>query len=415
VTTESLRADGRGSLVDGPYAWFRLAVSVLLGTIASAGMWSVIVVLPYVQAEFGVDRASASLPYTATMIGFGVGNVVIGRLVDRFGVMGPVIAAGVALGAGFGLAAMAGSIWQLAVVQGALVGVGASAGFGPLIANISHWFRRRRGIAVAATASGNYLAGALWPTLLQGFSDADGWRATYAGLGLLCVATMVPLAFLLRREAPKEDHARPAGGSAAALSHRSLDLAPRTLQWMLAAAGVGCCVAMSMPQVHLVAYCADLGYGVARGAEMLSLMLAGGIVSRLASGFLADSIGGIRTLLLGSVLQCLALMFYLPFDGLMSLYIISLMFGLAQGGIVPSYAIIVREHLPAREAGERIGIIIMATLIGMALGGWMSGWIFDLTGSYRAAFVNGIAWNLLNISIMTALLWRTRRPRAVAA
>ena len=184
---------------------------------------------------------------------------------------------------------------------------------------------------------------------------------------------------------------------------------------MLAAAGVGCCVAMSMPQVHLVAYCAGLGYGVARGAEMLSLMLAGGIVSRLASGFLADDIGGIRTLLLGSVLQCLALVFFLPFDGLMSLYVISLMFGLAQGGIVPCYAIIVREYLPAREAGARVGIVIMATLVGMAFGGWMSGWIFDLTGSYRAAFLNGIAWNLFNISIMTTLLWRTRRPRAAVA
>ena len=415
MATESLRADGRSGLVDGTYAWFRLAVSVLFGTIASAGMWAVIVVLPYVQAEFGVDRASASVPYTATMIGFGIGNVGIGRLVDRFGVMGPLIVAGVALGAGFGLAATAGTIWQLAAIQCALIGIGASAGFGPLIANISHWFRRRRGIAVATVASGNYLAGTIWPTLLQGFSDSEGWRATYAGLGVFCAATLLPLALLLRREAPKEDSMQPASGPAAALSHRSLGLAPGMLQWMLAAAGIGCCVAMSMPQVHLVAYCSDLGYGVARGAEMLSLMLAGGIVSRLASGFLADAIGGIRTLLLGSVLQCLALIFYLPFDSLMSLYVISLMFGLAQGGIVPSYAIIVREYLPAREAGQRVGIIIMATLVGMALGGWMSGWIFDLTGSYRAAFVNGIAWNLFNIAIIGTLLWRARRLHAVAA
>jgi MFS family permease len=415
VATESLRADGRGSPVDGPYAWFRLAVCVLLGTIASVGMWSVIVVLPYVQAEFGVDRATASLPYTMTMIGFGVGNVIVGRLVDRFGVMGPVILAGVALGAGFGLAAASTAIWQLAAVQGALIGFGSSAGFGPLIANISHWFRRRRGIAVAATASGNYLAGAIWPTLLQAMSDADGWRATYAAIGVLCVVTMVPLAFLLRRAAPPDGPAEAAAAARVAAMQGALDLSPRMLQAMLAVAGVGCCVAMSMPQVHLVAYCADLGYGVARGAEMLSLMLAGGIVSRLASGLLADVIGGVRTLLLGSVLQCLALILYLPFDGLMSLYVISLLFGLSQGGIVPSYAIIVREYLPAREAGERVGIIIMATLIGMALGGWMSGWIFDVTGSYHAAFLNGIAWNLLNIAIMATVLWRTRGPRPIAA
>ena len=175
---------------------------------------------------------------------------------------------------------------------------------------------------------------------------------------------------------------------------------------MLVVAGLGCCVAMSMPQVHIVAYCVDLGYGVARGAEMLSLMLVGGIASRLLSGVLADYIGGIRTLLLGSVLQGISLLLYIPFDGMVSLYVVSFVFGLSQGGIVPCYAIIVREYMPAAEAGRRVGVVIMATIAGMALGGWMSGWIYDLTGSYAAAFLNGIGWNLLNVTIMVLLLWR---------
>jgi MFS family permease len=164
--------------------------------------------------------------------------------------------------------------------------------------------------------------------------------------------------------------------------------------------------------VHIVAYCGDLGYGVARGAEMLSLMLACGIVSRLVSGAICDRIGGIRTLLLGSVLQGTALLLFLPFDGLVSLYVISALFGLFQGGIVPSYAIIVREHFPPKEAGARVGTVLMCTLLGMALGGWMSGKVFDLTGSYQAAFVNGIAWNLLNGAIAGWLLWRSTRPPA---
>jgi MFS family permease len=163
---------------------------------------------------------------------------------------------------------------------------------------------------------------------------------------------------------------------------------------------------MSMPQVHIVAYCGDLGYGPARGAEMLSLMLGLGIISRLATGVIADRVGGVATLLMGSTLQGVALVLYLLFDGLASLYVISALFGLFQGGIVPSYAIIVREYFPPREAGTRIGLVIMATLFGMALGGWMSGAIFDLTGSYRAAFANGLAWNLLNVSIATWLLLR---------
>lgn len=170
---------------------------------------------------------------------------------------------------------------------------------------------------------------------------------------------------------------------------------------------------MSMPQIHIVAYSGDLGYGAARGAEMLSLMLATGVVSRLISGLIADRIGGLGTLLLGSVLQCLAMILYLPFDGLVSLYLISALFGLSQGGIVPSYALIVREYYPAREAGARVSLVLMATVGGMALGGWMSGGIHDLTGSYTAAFINGIAFNLVNMAIAFRLLTGRRRRRAL--
>lgn len=378
-------------------------------------MWSVVVALPSVQNEFGVDRADASLPYTATMIGFAVGNLIIGRYADRVGIALPIVFAALALGVGFVSASMTSQIWQYALIQGVLIGVGTSASFGPLIADISHWFRKRRGIAVAATAAGNYLAGAIWPPILRFFIESDGWRATYVGVGVLCVALMVPLALALRRPAPRERHASDENGLTLSPHGRSIDISPWMLQVMLIMAGLGCCVAMSMPQVHIVAYCADLGYGVARGAEMLSLMFAGGVISRLASGFLADYIGGVRTLLLGSVLQCIALALYLPFDGMVSLYVISLIFGLSQGGIVPCYAIIVREYLPAREAGQRVGVVMMSTILGMALGGWLSGWIFDMTGSYKAALINGAAWNMFNITIVALLLWRTRRADAVPA
>ena len=180
-----------------------------------------------------------------------------------------------------------------------------------------------------------------------------------------------------------------------------------TLFALLCVAGVACCVAMSMPQVHIVAYCGDLGYGPARGAEMLSMMLGFGLFSRIAGGFIADRIGGVATLLISSSLQGVALFLYLLFDGLFSLYVISALFGLFQGSIVPMYAIIVREYFAPREAGTRLGVVLMATLAGMALGGWMSGWIFDLTGSYQAAFLNGLGWNLVNVSIM---LWLLLRP-----
>ena len=346
------------------------------------------------------------------MIGFAGGGIFMGRLADRFGIAVPLTIGTVALSAGYLAAGWSSSLWQVALAHGLLIGVGCSASFGPIMADISHWFVRRRGIAVAIAASGNYLGGTIWPPLVQHFITTSGWRATHIGIGLFCLVTMLPLVFALRRRI--ESHHSDAAGAAAARRQAEVPFSPLTLQVLLCIAGVACCVAMSMPQVHIVAYCGDLGYGVARGAEMLSLMLGFGIISRISSGFIADRIGGVRTLLLGSVLQGAALFLYLWFDGLISLYVISALFGLFQGGIVPSYAIIVREYFSPREAGTRVGLVVMATLLGMALGGWLSGLIFDLTGSYRAAFLNGIGWNLVNVSIMTWLLQRSRRRPALA-
>ena len=388
--------------VDGSYAWRRLAVSLAVSTIGGVGLWSAVVVLPVVQAEFGVDRAGASLPYTATLIGFALGGIVMGRLTDRFGIRVPLMLGAVSLGAGYLLAAAASAYWQFILAQALLIGMlGSSASFGPLVADVSHWFLRRRGIAVAIVASGNYVAGTIWPPLLQQGFALIGWRWTHAVIGLLCVATMLPLAMQLRRRAWQGER-----GSAEPSGAHLLPTPVRrdTLQMLLVFAGLACCIAMSMPQVHLVAYCADLGYGPARGAEMLSLMLGLGVVSRLASGLVADRIGGVGTLLIGSTLQCVALAFYLPFDGLTSLYLVSSLFGLSQGGIVPSYALIVRDYFPAAEAGTRISLVLTATVLGMAVGGWLSGAIYDLTGSYRMAFLNGIAWNLLNLAVAVWLL-----------
>jgi MFS family permease len=406
---------------DSRYAWTRLLATLALMTIGSGAMYVIAVVLPPVQAEFGVARADASLPYTMMMVGFGLGGIVLGRLADRIGVMAVVLIGAAGLGSGYVLAGMAGSLWTFSIVHGLLLGAfGSAATFAPLVADTSLWFVRRRGIAVAICASGNYLAGAIWPPLVQHFVETAGWRPTYIGLGLFCVATMPLLALALRTRPPTLAPAA-AGGSAAAAAAaadgaRPFGLPPNAALALLCIAGVACCVAMAMPQVHIVAYCGDLGYGAARGAEMLSVMLAFGIVSRLVSGWICDRIGGLRTLLLGSVLQGLALLLFIPFDGLVALYVISALFGLFQGGIVPSYAIIVREHFPAAEAGARVGIVLMATLFGMALGGWMSGKVFDLTGSYQAAFVNGVGWNLLNLAIALLLLWRVRRlPRLEAA
>jgi MFS family permease len=399
------------SLIDSRAAWLRLAAALALSTVGGVGMWSVVVALPAVQADFGIDRAAASLPYTLTMVGFGLGGILMGRLTDRFGVAVPLVGATLALSAGYVAASFAPNILVYALAQGVLVGfLGSSATFGPLLADISHWFEKRRGLAVSICACGSYLAGTVWPPLVQALIEAVGWRSAHVTIGVICLVTMLPLTLALRRRLP---HAvAPPTASTDPMSMQAtrtaLGLSPNALQTLLVIAGIACCVAMAMPQVHIVAYCGDLGYGPAVGAQMLSLMLGLGIVSRLLSGWIADHIGGLRTLLLGSLLQGVALLLYVPFDGLTSLFLVSALFGLFQGGIVPSYAIIVRELFPPREAATRVSLVLTATLLGMALGGWLSGEIFDLTGSYRAAFINGLLWNFINLSIVLWLLYRHR-------
>ena len=398
------------------YPLLRLAVNLALMTIGSCGMYVVVVVLPTVQAEFGATRAGASLPYTLTMIGFGIVGVLMGRLTDRFGVMVPTVIGACALSAGFLLASQTTSMWTFALVQGGLIGLlGCAASYAPLVTDTSQWFTRRRGIAVAICASGNYMAGAIWPSIIQHYVETIGWRETFQGVGIFCLVTMLPLSLVLRRRPPAFVAVPPRPGTASAIAHdptRPFGLSPNTAQALICVAGVACCVAMSMPQVHIVAYCGDLGFGAARGAQMLSVMLACGVVSRLVFGLVSDRIGGLRTLLIGSVLQGIALLLFLPFDSLGSLFVVAGLFGLFQGGIVPAYAIIVREHFAPAQAGTRVGIALTATMLGMALGGWLSGRIFDLTGSYSAAFVNGIAWNLVNVVIV---IWLFQRSRRIAA
>lgn len=391
---------------ESPYAWARLAASLMLGAIGSVGMWSVVVALPAVQAEFGSARAGASLPYTLAMIGFGVGAVIFGRLIDSWGMIRPAALSVLALAIGFVASGLAPNLWTFALLH-FVIGFGSSATFAPIMADISHWFTRRRGIAVSVCAAGNYLGGAIWPPVVHHLIATYGWRSNQVAMGIFCLASMLPLLLVLRRRLAHGLETEAAQTLREART-ANLPLSPNALFALLCLAGVACCIAMAMPQVHIVAYCADLGYGVANGANMLALMLGFGIVSRVASGFIADRIGGLATLLISSLLQGLALFFYLLADGLAPLYLISALFGMFQGGIVPMYAVVTREYFRPEEAGTRVSLVITSSIAGMALGGWVSGVIFDLTGSYWQAFANGLIWNLVNLSIVVFLFQRAR-------
>tara|TARA_Y100000589_G_C27176109_1_gene638838 strand:+ start:862 stop:2061 length:1200 start_codon:yes stop_codon:yes gene_type:complete len=399
--------------MDGGYAWCRLGIALILSTVGGISLWSSVVVLPAIEAEFAIDRGDASVPYLATMAGFALGGIFMGRISDRFGVTIPLLLGTVMLCIGYTLAALSQSLWQFVAVQALLIGMlGGSAFLGPLVADITMWFQRRRGIAVAIVASGNYISGAVWPPIMQFAIDEFGWRHAHIGIAVACGVVMIPLALLMRQPSPKEDTAHARETQIAA---QNLPVSSGTLQLLLVIAGLACCIAMSMPQVHIVAYCVDLGFGAQRGAEMLSLMLGFGVVSRVVSGLIADKIGGLGTLLLGTVAQCLALLLFLPFDGLYQLYLVSAFFGLAQGGIVPSYALIVRDYFPAHEAATRVSLVLTMTVAGMAIGGWVTGEIQAQTGSYEMAFLNGILFNLANMSIAGWLLINRMRAQGSLA
>ncbi len=405
--------DQSSDLIDGTYAWFRLGIALVLSTVGGISLWSSVVVLPAIEAEFAIDRGDASVPYLATMGGFALGGIFMGRISDRFGVTIPLLVGTVMLCIGYTLAAQTENLWQFVAVQALLIGMlGGSAFLGPLVADVTMWFQKRRGIAVAIVASGNYISGAIWPPIMQFAIDEFGWRQAHVGIAVVCGIIMIPLAFVMRHRPPDTETAN---STAPPVALKDLPVSSSTLQLLLVVAGLACCIAMSMPQVHIVAYCVDLGYGAQRGAEMLSLMLGFGVVSRVASGLIADKIGGLGTLMLGTMAQCLALFLFLPFDGLYQLYLVSAFFGLAQGGIVPSYALIVRDYFPAREAATRISLVLMMTVAGMAIGGWLTGEIQAQTGSYEMAFLNGIMFNLVNMSIAGWLLINRMRAQGSLA
>ena len=390
-------------LVDSASAWCRLGVVLVMSVVVGVGMWSIVVILPAVQIDLDLTRSQASLPYVFTMMGYGLGGIVFGRFSDKYGIYKTVVAGIVMMSVGYVSASFATGVGLLCVSQGLLIGIGTSTTFAPLIAHVSHWFDRRKGAAVGIIASGQYLSGAIWPTVLESSVQGYGWQQTYWFVGLIVLVSALPLSLVLRK-IPATD--KSVAGSRNDWDQKDIPVSPAWLIALLMVAIFCCCIAMSMPQVHMVAFCGDLGFGAATGAKMLSVMLAFGVVSRLGFGWLSDHIGGLKTVLIGVFLQGIGLALFLIFDTLVSLYVISALFGLFQGGIVPAYALAVREYLPQRVAGERVGMVMMASLLGMALGGWIPGYLFDLTGSYDIAFVNGLIWNALPLLFIGWLIIR---------
>ena len=389
------------------YPLIRLTTVLALMTLGCSAMYAGVMVLEPLALELETGRGNSSLIYGSFMIGFALGGVFMGRLADRLGIMVPAIIGSLALPAGFYLAAHASSILEISLAFCLLCGfLGSSFSMAPLIADISHWFSRRRGLAVGIAFSGSYVAGAIWPPILQRMFDAQGWRESFIDLALLTLILMALLSLLLYPKPTTNVQLTTAGSNNSNLTNSAISAG--SLQSLICLAGFGCCVAMAMPQIHIVPYVMDLGHPAMRGAEMLGLMLGFGIISRIGSGWLSDRIGGVATLLLGSTLQLAVLIAFLTGNNLVFLYGISIAFGLSQGGIVPSYTIILRAFFPPKQAGWRISTSFLFTVAGMAFGGWVAGLLYDLTGSYTVSFLNAIGFNILNLWIAASLLKQSR-------
>jgi len=388
---------------DSKEAWLRLIIIFTMSVIGTAGMWSVVIIMPSIQNEFSLDRAASTYPYVATMFGYGIGNIIIGRLLDKIGIRKPIIFALILLVASYLLSVLATNVFWLSIIQ-FFLGFSAAAFFGPMMADISKYFYTSKGLAVSLVASGQHLCGAIWPFLIKDYLVEGEWKNAHFFIAFVCSTCIPILVFFLSdkkvksRDIPKNFEKQDNVNTSVKLS-----ISNKQIQILLMFAGVFCCVAMSVPQVHIVPLCIDFGYGLAVGTEILSFMLFAAVTSRILFGFLSDRIGPIQTLILGSSLQAISLSMFLPFNSQLSLYIIAVFFGLSQGGIVPIYAVIISKFLPANEVAERVGFLIFATIIGMSLGGWVSGEIFDYTNSYKLAFLNGIFWNIINVSIMVYL------------
>ena len=382
---------------DSRLAWIRLSLVFVICAIGFIGMWSVVMIMPAVEQELNTNRSSSTIPYILTMLGFGIGNIIIGKYTDKFGITKPVIFAFSCLIICYFFSVSSKNLTILSFFQ-FLLGFSSAAFFGPMMTDISNFFENKRGLAVSIVASAQHFAGAFWPFLLDFYLKDGDWRSSHILIGIICIIIIPPICyfvFKMRSKNSLKDEFKNYKNSKLTLS-----ISSRHLQILLMFAGIGCCVGMSTPQVHIIPLCIEKGYGLSIGSNILSIMLFCAVISRVYFGYIADKIGPIQTLLLGSSLQAFTLFLFIPFSDLNSLYIVSILFGLSQGGIVPSYALIIRKFLPVNQAAERTGMVIFTTVIGMALGGWSSGKIFDLTNSYALGFLNSVLWNLTNIAII---------------
>ena len=400
----------RAASIEVWYGWVVIGASLAIGTIAMAAPNILFVSLKAIAADFGWPRAGPSTAFALLMIGSGVGGIAMGWWMDKRGVMQPVLFGSVMIGIGAMVASHSGARWDFYLANGLLLGAfGEAAMIAPLIANATRWFDRRRGLAVAILASAQGTAGAIWPPVVRFLNDSVGWRNTYLYFGFFALATLIPIALLLKPRPP-------IAASEAAREYTEgkvtvLGYSPKIVQGLFCVAVIGCCTAMAMPIVHLISHATDLGFSRTTGANMLAVLFGASFFSRISFGLLADRIGGVKTMLIASSCQAIMLLALAFVTTELGLYLAALMFGIGFAGIMPNYALIIRLWYPSNQIGWRVAATYLFAAVGMAFGGWLGGALYDLTGTYQHAFLVGFGFNVMNLLVVGFLFLRQTQLR----
>lgn len=401
--------------VETRQSWIVAFISLLVLTMSYGAAMVTMVALKPIATEFGADRSAPALAISLTYLGAGLGGIAMGWLAERIGTRMVVMGCGAMIAAGL-IVASFGGLWTLYACSFVLLGLFGTAGmFAPLTTYVTRWFDRRRGSAIALISSGQYVAGAVWPSVFQLGIEHSGWRMTMLVFGIAAAIVILPLAAVFLRPPPEEPEVpihTPGSVAAGGAKQRS-----GLVMTMLAAAVFCCCVTMSIPQAHLVAMCSDIGIGAASGAVMLSVLLGTAFISRQFWGWLSDRLGGLPTVLFASTGQAVAMTGFLLTQDEVGLYTVSAIFGLGFGGLIPGYVLAIRDIFPASEAGWRIPAVLFPGSLGMAAGGWIAGWLYDIYGFYGPGFAVGVLANIVNLILIGTLLirYRTRQASVVAA
>jgi MFS family permease len=388
-------------------SWVIASVSLIMLGLSFGGPWITAVGLKEIAADTGGARQVPSLAVSLALFGGAVGGLLMGRVANSYGIRWTVIFGATMIAVGLWISSL-GAPWQLYVGHGLFMGVIGNAGLNaPLFVYVSRWFDRRRGSALALISSGGYLAGFVWPTIFERSITTFGWRSTMVGFGILQLVVIVPLAIIYLKPPPEIPH-EPTAAIKGGPRPKVLGWNPNVVFVMIALAGFLCCVTMSMPQQHLVAYCSDLGISATLGATMLSVLLGMGFFSRQGWGLLSDRMGGILTAFFSSILQCVAMSGFLFFQDVTGLFTVATAFGIGFSALIPAYVLVIRELYPMSEAHWRVPAVLLMTGTGMGTGGWLAGYLYDIYGYYMPAFATGVAFNVANIAILSMLLVRQR-------